>query len=53
MVPVLWLDNQKEQLHVLLGLRQWHVAFTLMSVGLYMAETPNSRCLFWEDNLVQ
>ena len=28
------------------AIRQWHVAFPLMCVGLYVAETPNSRCLF-------
>ena len=29
-----------------LSIRQWYVAFPLMSVGFYIAETPNSRCLF-------
>ena len=28
------------------NIKQWHVSFPFICVGLYMAETPNTKCFF-------
>ena len=35
-----------EEYIIYASIRQWYVAFLLMCVGLYIAETPDTWCLF-------